>query len=70
MLTYNVLATLYLLYLGIRGEWVGILLWPAVVLHAVLILLLARAWFHVSRATSEKPPHAARNEFTVETKNQ
>ena len=45
MLTYGVLVTLYLLYLGIRSEWVGPLLWPAVVLHAVLTLLLARAWF-------------------------
>jgi hypothetical protein len=36
MSTYNVLATLYLLSLGVRGEWVGRLLWPAVVLHAVL----------------------------------
>ena len=40
MLTYIALATLYLLYLGIRGEWVGPLLWPAVVLHAVLTVLL------------------------------
>ena len=45
MLTYSVLATSYLLYLGIRGKWVGPLLWPAVVLHAVLTGLLARAWF-------------------------
>ena len=44
MLTYSVLATLYLLYLGIGGEWVGPLLWPAVVLHAVLTFLLAGAW--------------------------
>ena len=44
MLTYSALATAYLLYLGIRGDWVGPLLWPAVVLHAVLTLLLARAW--------------------------
>jgi hypothetical protein len=36
MSTYSVLATLYLLSLGVRGEWVGRLLWPAVVLHAVL----------------------------------
>jgi len=43
MVTYSALATLYLLYLGIRGEWVGPLLWPAVVLHAVLTFLLARA---------------------------
>ena len=45
MLTYGAAVTLYLSYLGIRGEWVGPLLWPAVVLHAVLTLLLARAWF-------------------------
>lgn len=45
MLTYGTLVTLYLTYLGIRGEWVGPLLWPAVVLHAVLTLLLAWAWF-------------------------
>ncbi len=42
MLTYSVLATLYLLYLGIGGEWVGPLLWPAVVVHLVLTALLAR----------------------------
>ena len=45
MLTYSALTMAYLLYLGIRGEWVGPLLWPAVVLHAVLTLLLARVWF-------------------------
>ena len=45
MVTYSVLAMLYLTYIGVRGEWVGLLLWPAVVLHAVLTLLLARAWF-------------------------
>jgi hypothetical protein len=44
LLTYNLLATLYLAYLGIAGQFVGSLLWPAVVLHAVLTLLLARAW--------------------------
>ena len=45
MLTYSAAVTLYLSYLGIRGEWVGPLLWPAVVVHAVLTLLLVRAWF-------------------------
>ena len=45
MLTYGVLATLYLAYLGVNGEWVGLLLWPAVVLHGILTVLLARAWF-------------------------
>jgi len=43
MLTYGALATLYLAYLGIQGEWAGPLLWPAVVLHAVLTLLLVRS---------------------------
>ena len=45
MLTYSVSATAYLACLGIRGEWVGPLLWPAVVVHAILTVLLARAWF-------------------------
>ena len=44
MLTYGALVTVYLAYIGIRGEWVGPFLWPAVVLHGVLTLLLARAW--------------------------
>lgn len=44
LLTYNLLATIYLTYLGIDGGLVGSLLWPAVVIHAVLTFLLARAW--------------------------
>jgi hypothetical protein len=44
MLTYSTLVTLYILYLGIRCEWVGPLLWPVGVLHAVLTFLLAGAW--------------------------
>ena len=50
MLTYSALVTLYLAYIGIRNEWVGPLLWPAVVLHAVLTLFLGRVWF-ISRKT-------------------
>jgi len=49
LLTYNLLTTLYLLFLGLRGEWVGHLLWPAVVLHAVLTVLLARAWLRARK---------------------
>jgi hypothetical protein len=45
MLTYSVLATGYLAWLGIRSEWVGALLWPAVVVHGILTVLLARVWF-------------------------
>ena len=44
MLTYNLLATLYLLYLAVRGEWVGLLLWPAVGLHIILTFLLVGVW--------------------------
>ncbi len=44
MLTYSALVTLFLAFLGVRAEWVGPLLWPAVVLHAVLTFLLAGAW--------------------------
>ena len=42
MLTYSAGVTLYLGYVGIAGVFGGILLWPAVVLHAVLTALLAR----------------------------
>ena len=42
MLTYTVLATVYLGYIALCGEWVGPLLWPAVVLHAALTVLLTR----------------------------
>jgi len=45
MLTYSALVTLYLLYLAIRGEWVGPLLWSVVALHGILTVLLARASF-------------------------
>lgn len=45
MLTYSGLVTLYLVYLGICGEWVGLLLWPAVAVHAILTILLVFAWF-------------------------
>jgi hypothetical protein len=51
MLTYSALVTAYLAYLGIRGEWAGPLLWPAVVVHAVLTSLLARAWLAARTTT-------------------
>ncbi len=44
MLTYSAAVTLYLAYLGVAGGFAGILLWPAVALHAVLVALLAWAW--------------------------
>ena len=50
MLTYSILATLYLAYLGVIGRWVGPLLWPVVALHGILTVLLARAWFQSRKA--------------------
>ena len=44
LLTYNLLATVYLLALGLGGVLVGRLLWPAAVAHATYTVLLARAW--------------------------
>ena len=44
MLTYSLLATGYLAWLGIRGDSVGLMLWPAVGFHAVMTILLGRAW--------------------------
>jgi hypothetical protein len=44
LVAYNVLATIYLAYLGARGLYVGILLWPADALHAILSMLLVYAW--------------------------
>lgn len=43
LLVYSALVTLYLAFLGLQGEWVGVLLWPAVALHAVLTPLLEGA---------------------------
>ena len=49
MLTYSALATVYLAYIAIRGEWVGPLLWPAVAIHTILVFLLARVWLNKTR---------------------
>jgi hypothetical protein len=43
MLTYSAAVTLYLAYVGLAGGFAGVLLWPAVVLHAILTALLTRA---------------------------
>src|SRR6476620_11878367 len=40
MLTYSSLAALDLAYLGVADGLTGVLLWPAVALHAVLSILL------------------------------
>ena len=43
MLTYGTLALLYLVSVGIRGDGVGLLLWPAAVAHAIVVILLVGA---------------------------
>ena len=43
MLTYSAAVTLYLTYVGFAGGLTGILLWPVVVLHLILTVLLTRA---------------------------
>jgi hypothetical protein len=42
VLVYNLLATVYLAYLGIARPPAGILLWPVVAAHALVALLLSR----------------------------
>ncbi len=44
MLIYSSVVTIYLAYLGFADGLAGVLLWPAVILHAVLSILLARNW--------------------------
>ena len=51
MLTYNALLAAFLVYLGISSERTGKLLWPAVVIHGVLTLLLGRAYITAPRST-------------------
>ena len=43
MLAYSSFVVLYLGYVGLAGEFVGVFLWPAVVLHAILSILLGHA---------------------------
>ena len=61
MLTYSVLATVFLAYLAIRGNWLGPLLWPAVVLHALIGSLLTRAWLVSRRAGGTTAPSSDGN---------
>jgi hypothetical protein len=50
MLAYNALATIYLFYLGLAGQPVGVLLWPAVALHLVFTVLLVAERVAATRA--------------------
>jgi hypothetical protein len=61
MLTYSAMATAYLAYVGIRGEWAGPLLWPAVGVHAVLTVLLAVAWIEVRQTQKKEAPNVVKH---------
>ncbi len=50
MLFYSSAVMLYLAYLGFAGGLNGILLWPAVILHAILTALLARQFLNEKSA--------------------
>ena len=43
------------MYLGLGGELVGVLLWPAIAIHAVLTLLFAYMRFNDQKP---KQPHS------------
>ncbi len=45
MLTYSLIATIYLGYLGLFGEMIGILLWPAVIFHSTIAIFLVLGLF-------------------------
>jgi hypothetical protein len=53
MLTYNLLAMLYLVYIGVNIG-AGTLLWPAVAFHAGLSVLLVLAWRKERQAPEPK----------------
>lgn len=54
MLSYSLLVTLYLGWLGATGTATGVLLWPAVVLHAGLTVLLAIAFLSLNWSAVQK----------------
>ena len=55
MLIYSAAVTLYLAYVGFAGGLSGMLLWPAVVLHAILTALLTRASTGLRRRRTSCP---------------
>lgn len=51
LIALSLLATAFLIYVGMGGINVGLLLWPAAATHLILAILLARAW--MSRRPTE-----------------
>jgi len=54
MLTYSAAVTLYLAYVDLAGGLTGILLWPAVVVHAIMTTLLVREWLNSQQTIGKK----------------
>ena len=52
VLAYNLLAALYLVWLGVAHRPTGILLWPAVVEHVLVTVLLAARMREARPATA------------------
>jgi hypothetical protein len=65
LFTYNLLATLYLGYLGFGGGFVSNLLWPAVALHGLLTVLLARPAYERARHERLSIPYRLRGNLTT-----
>ncbi len=51
MLTYNTLVALFLAWVFVTRHIGGALLWPAVVVHAAVAVLMLRAWIAEPRVT-------------------
>jgi hypothetical protein len=56
VLAYNLLAAVYIAYLGVARRPTGILLWPAVAEHALVTLLLATGIRNRRPATAARRP--------------
>ena len=50
MFAYSSAVAAYFVYIALTGEFAGVLLWPAAVLHALLSILLGRAVIAAARA--------------------
>jgi hypothetical protein len=57
MLIYSSLVALYFIGLGVAGECVGKLLWPAAVVHVILTIFLAREWVKEQKTQMTKTPN-------------
>jgi len=51
LLALSLLAAGFLIYTGVTGATVGLLLWPAAATHFILAILLGRAWMESQWAT-------------------